>query len=484
MSMTSYQEVASIAPLILDAVQSRRMPPWMPDPAYREFVHQRVMSDADIQTLADWVAAGAPEGNPNLTPALPAFPTGAQLGTGDETLQIPTYTIPGNGGDIYQHFVFPMNYATDKFLRAAEVIPANREAVHHVLLYIDTSGKAVQMDAATPEIGYLGDGAGPGFMPAGQPGMWVPGSDSKFLPDGMAYRLPRNSALVVQIHYGPGTNGLKDSTQVRFHFSPEPSPRIVQTVPVINWFQSLLNGPLRIPANQAKTFHARFNLPFDASLLAIAPHMHYIGKWVKCYALPPGGGDTIPLIDIPNWDFHWQSFYYYPKLQKIPAGSVVEAFVHYDNTANNPNNPSNPPKLVTAGESTTQEMLLIYFTFTPYLAGDENISQDVPLPTDTIPTDTIPQSFHASQHPSGATWRVARNASAAPTLLLTLPQAGQLRMEQWDLQGRLLTNTEAQSLAAGTHRLPLETNIAPGTYLLRLYLDGQPLGSQLILLNW
>ncbi len=48
----------------------------------------------------------------------------------------------------------------------------------------------------------------------------------------------------------------------------------------------------------------------------------------------------------------------------------------YDNTVNNPENPNSPPADVDVGENTTDEMMLFYFSYLPYKAGDENIVVD------------------------------------------------------------------------------------------------------------
>jgi hypothetical protein len=60
----------------------------------------------------------------------------------------------------------------------------------------------------------------------------------------------------------------------------------------------------------------------------------------------------------------------------VAVGSTLVAQTAYDNTTSNLSNPSNPPVLVTQGESTTDEMMLVYFAFTYYLPGDENIVVD------------------------------------------------------------------------------------------------------------
>src|SRR5207247_9882327 len=79
------------------------------------------------------------------------------------------------------------------------------------------------------------------------------------------------------------------------------------------------------------------------SLIIIYPHMHLIGISFEAFAGTPDGR-TIPLVKIPKWDFHWQYFYAFPKLLKIPKGSTIAAIGIYDNTANNPHNPFSPPR--------------------------------------------------------------------------------------------------------------------------------------------
>jgi hypothetical protein len=103
--------------------------------------------------------------------------------------------------------------------------------------------------------------------------------------------------------------------------------------------------------------------------------MHLLGQNIRSYAVTPAG-DTTHYIRINKWDFHWQGIYMFPKIQKISAGSTLYANAFYDNTTNNPENPNNPPQDVYGGENTTDEMMLVYFLYTSYQAGDENIIID------------------------------------------------------------------------------------------------------------
>lgn len=204
-------------------------------------------------------------------------------------------------------------------------------------------------------------------------------------PEGMGEVLPAGADIIVQVHYPGGLSNKVDSTQVRMKLSKGPL-REITFAPILNhlatagFLGGLENGPLTIPANTKKMFTARFDVPNTAnfSLLSIFPHMHLIGREIVCYGVTPAK-DTIPLVRVNDWDFHWQLTYTFKKLIKIPAGTKVYAKAVYDNTVNNPHNPNNPPKTVTGGEATTDEMLLVYFAYMNYLPGDENFSIDSSL---------------------------------------------------------------------------------------------------------
>ncbi len=49
------------------------MPPWHADSHYGHFKNDARLSDADKKTIARWVAAGAPQGNPKDLPEPPQF---------------------------------------------------------------------------------------------------------------------------------------------------------------------------------------------------------------------------------------------------------------------------------------------------------------------------------------------------------------------------------------------------------------------------
>ena len=357
------------------------MPPWPPDPTYSHMAHERVISAADIATIAAWVSGGSPEGNPALAPPTPVYSNSGMIpGTPDLVVRIPTYTSTASTSDVYQCFVVPSGLLADKFITAFEAVPGNAQAVHHVLVYADTTGTCAALQAASTTPPGYPDFGGVGSSSAIMLGGWVPGSSPMSYPNGFGVKIPHGADIVIQIHYPAGTVGMKDSTEIHFFFTPTTAVRNVSIQPL------LYNGiditpALNIPANTTASFTEAISGPDEAAflgdmtLLGIAPHMHLLGQNIKSYGIWPSG-DTDQYIRINKWDFHWQGFYMLPKLKKIPSGTGLYANAYYDNTAANPNNPNSPPRNVSAGEQTTDEMMLVFFVLTPYQAGDENIIVD------------------------------------------------------------------------------------------------------------
>jgi hypothetical protein len=202
----------------------------------------------------------------------------------------------------------------------------------------------------------------------------------------MGVKLSPGADLIVQMHYPKGVTGMSDQTRLNFFFTPDNQGiREVKLAPILNHSPlSLENGPLNIPANEVKTYHAKFTVPGNVSILSVAPHMHLIGRNIVSYGVTLQN-DTIPLIRINDWDFHWQGGYFFQHLQKLPIGTKLHAYATYDNTVDNPNQPSFPPQTVTQGEATTDEMMLIYFAYTTYQPGDENILLDSTLLSSGLP---------------------------------------------------------------------------------------------------
>lgn len=390
MPFTSYNEVAAFGSMINFVVQSGYMPPWMPDPSYRKFVGERMLSSTEKQLIADWVNAGMPEGDPSQAPAFPTFPQGSALGVPDTVIPMAmAFPIAGNNQDLYRVFVLPTGFAADKDIAAIEFRAGNRAIVHHALIVSDVNGYGRSRDNQSAGYGYTSFG---GFgIPAYDQflGGWVPGMAPQFFPDGIGYKVKAGSDLLLQIHYAPTAAPEMDSSYINIFFSKQPVSRYVQT-------SELLDFNLSLPPNQITTRIRQFAIPGAVSLLSITPHSHLIGKSWELFVRTPQQ-DTIPIIHIPNWDFNWQGQYFPEHLLPLPMGSFLHAKAVYDNTTSNPSNPFNPPQMITWGENTTDEMFYMIAQFVPYQQGDDTVAlgilSDAHLPQYSSAVRVFPNPF-------------------------------------------------------------------------------------------
>lgn len=358
-SLLTYEDAAKRATQIADVVKSKLMPPWKAERGFGSFLNERRLSDAEIQTLVEWAEAGAPQGE-GKAPKPPHFTEGWQLGKPDMVLDLPHYTVPAEGADVYRCFVVPLNFE-GQWIEGIEFRPGNRRIVHHALYFLDPSGKARERDNSDPEPGY--GGAGLGFVPFFSLGGWAPGTMAYRMPKGICKPLPGGVDFVVQMHYHPSGKIETDQSRIGVYFAKKPPKRRDIDLILGSLFIDIAPGDKEYRVQDALT------VPVDVEVLGVVPHAHYLAKDVKITARPPRGKD-VPLLWIKDWDFDWQEHYRYDRPVTLKAGTRIDMEFLYDNSEDNPNNPSHPPIRVKFGEETTDEMALLWVNVVPKRAED------------------------------------------------------------------------------------------------------------------
>jgi hypothetical protein len=137
MSLLSYADVRPWAKSIRKKVTSREMPPWGADPHYGKFKDDRSLSDAQIQTIAAWVDAGAPKGRDEDLPPVPAVASGWSHGEPDVVIEMPVdFAIPAEGEVPVIDFFTRAPFSEDVYVKALEVRPGTAGVIHHAGLYV------------------------------------------------------------------------------------------------------------------------------------------------------------------------------------------------------------------------------------------------------------------------------------------------------------------------------------------------------------
>jgi len=380
-SLTNFQQTAKRAKQLARVTKERLMPPWMPSGAHEPFVGERWLTERELSVFQDWVANGAPEGNPADLPPTPRFADGWRLGQPDLVVKMTEpFSVRADGADILQNFVIPIPVTEDKLVAAIEFHPGNAKVVHHAVLFLDDKGAARKLDAATPEPGYENFG-GPGFLPSGALGGWSVGNTARRLPGGMGRFLKKGSDLVVQMHYHPTGRVETDQSEIGIYFVGKPVAESLKEPAKLVGSIWMANYEMDIPAGIADYRRKMtYTLPRDIIMVGVVPHMHLLGKSMTVTATQLDGTRQT-LIEVPQWNYNWQDEYYYDRPFKLPAGTRLEVEACFDNSTNNPSNPSSPPRHVTWGDGTLNEMLYCFF-----LISSEKTE------------DTIYTVFHNLQH--------------------------------------------------------------------------------------
>lgn len=395
-NLLTYEEVKSNAQKIKYTITHHLMPPWPADPSYSHFVGENVLQQEEIDLIVRWIDQGCVRGDSQSIPFVPHFPFGSFLGEPDLRVPVKPVRIEGNYSDRFLLIKVPFELPADTFMRAVEFVPGNTNVVHHV------NGDMVRFEAAKKRdvndgelvanmvldstiaqayqrIGILqDDGSYPTLVKSVV--NYLPGVIAQQYPEGIGgWKLnQKNAFLLADMHYGPSVEESWDSSYINIFFAKSIPKRPLREFQLGTLGVSPIEPALVIAPNTISTYRTHFRVPEDISLLTINPHMHLLGKSFLAYALTPAG-DTIRLIRIPRWDFNWQNFYTFPRMIKIPSGSVIWVEGVFDNTNDNPYNPNHPPKEVrdkNGSMRTTDEMFQFIVTYLPYQEGDENIRLD------------------------------------------------------------------------------------------------------------
>jgi len=163
-SLMTYADAAAHALDIKLMTKTHQMPPWKPVDGCGELLEPRVLTQSEIDLIGKWVENGAPEGNRADLPAPRVFDSNWTLGQPDAVFANPEPFTPAPEGDIYRCFTIPTHLAGDKYVAAVDVHPGDRNTVHHVIAFIDSTGESQKLDDDDPGPGYtcFGDA---GFTP-------------------------------------------------------------------------------------------------------------------------------------------------------------------------------------------------------------------------------------------------------------------------------------------------------------------------------
>ncbi len=340
MPLLTYEQARPWARAIARQVEARAMPPWHASKAQDgHFANERGLTDAEIDTVVQWVKAGAQRGDASDAPLRVEWAdlSGWTIGEPDLVLEMPErYWVADDVEDEYRYFRMQLTkeqLPEDRWIQAFEFRPGS-SAVHHIILN---------------PIGGI-----------------APGTDATVFREGVGQKLRAGAKLSWEVHYHkePGSgSGVWDRSRIALKFYPKG-----KDVPFPLQNAEMGNYGFEIPPGASDhSVSTEFRFKRDSHILAYSPHMHLRGKAARYEAFFPNG-ERRTLLDVPRYDFNWQTTYRYEEPLFVPEGTRLRVTTTWDNSAENPNNPD-PTKAVRYGEPTTDEMSFGYVDYIHAKAG-------------------------------------------------------------------------------------------------------------------
>jgi len=370
------------------------MPPWMPSRQSLPMQHDRRLSDVEIATLVTWADNFAPIGEPEdyVPPSADAYEI-IEI-RADLTLQTDEpYDPDGTAQDDYRCFAFPLDIEATRYVTGYEFIPDVTEMAHHGIVYLvgDSAQNAIERrDFEDGKVGWSCYG-GVGLSTRSEMiGTWAPGTMPTLYPDGTGFRIDPGDYLIIQMHYNLAITRQPDQTQIKLQLaeSDESIDELTiypMTAPVEIPCPTGVEGPQceriaaldRVAELYGEEFHyfpdsllrdcdqtladyadntgehaigyCDYQIPASITIYGVLGHMHELGSSFQL-EVNPDSDSPIMMLDIPNWDFHWQDIYHFVEPLQLERGDVIRMTCHWDNTQ------SDDPRYVVWGEGTQDEM--------------------------------------------------------------------------------------------------------------------------------
>jgi hypothetical protein len=150
-AITGCRDVVTWNEDIERVLTDRTMPPWKPVAGHGDFQSFNAPADDERQMVLDWIAAGMAEGDPADLPQAGTQTGEWELGDPDVVLRMSQVCTPPHVRDQYRCFSIPTDLPDSRFVSAMRIVPGNRRIVHHVLLFVDTSGDSAKLDGQEGE---------------------------------------------------------------------------------------------------------------------------------------------------------------------------------------------------------------------------------------------------------------------------------------------------------------------------------------------
>ena len=346
MSFITYQDTRPWARAIKDKTALREMPPWFVEKniGIQEFKDDISLTNEEIETLAAWADAGAPQGDPaDMPPPLEWADYDVwTIGEPDLIVSSPEMIVDAVGADYHDELgPIPTGLTTDRYIKAVEVkevrlLSADEKqqlrqearsgfgnfTIHHIGVH-SSEVFTEQTDLALEDRSRFRM-------------VYSLGQNATIYPDETGVLLAAGSELRFTVHLYSNGVIVPVRADVGFVFHPEGyQPKYKQS-----GFLAIGNqqDALDIPAGQDDVrFESYYTMPQHGIMTTYEPHMHSSGKRMCIEAIYPD--QRRETLNCSSYNHSWARVYVYQDDHSpiLPKGTVVKVIGWYDNTAKNRN---------------------------------------------------------------------------------------------------------------------------------------------------
>jgi mono/diheme cytochrome c family protein len=384
MSLITFQESRPWAKAIKQRVVSRQMPPWHIDQSVgvQHFKNDMSLTQAQIDTIARWVDAGAPEGDPKDVPTPKPLVTDNQwqgvrdgFGPPDLVVRSSEYTMPARHQDVWYRPTSDLPLTEPRWARMVEIRPTNlqgRRIVHHSIAYLVLNNDPAAVSTGTAN----GFASGADAIPLDdlvnrRPQLmeWAIGKGYDLFREGTGKLLLPGEKISWDQHLHAVGEEITAGSEIGIWLYPkgqEPKKRSY----LIGFTGLRKREFVDIPPNSVAHTEGFTVLKENTLITNFQPHFHLRGKAMQVEAILPNGTNQI-VSYVGKFNFNWMTNYIYDDdaAPVFPKGTIVHVSAWYDNTKANPFNPD-PDQWVGYGDRTVDEMAHAWMNVV-YLTDDE-----------------------------------------------------------------------------------------------------------------
>ena len=395
--------------VIVSAIQSKRMPPWLAEAGHQTYVDDESLPEEILSKFNSWKLNGYAKGEPKQILKNVSYNNLKSQFKSDLAINVlpnKEYLPNQKRKDDYRCFIIEWPENNDVYLTGFKTKPGNLKVAHHLVAF------AIEPEAADI-YKYLDEQEnGPGYQCFGgavpdrldddiqkkkleekYPGgfnkiqrgnfwlaHWAPGMDGYSFPSETGILIRSGSLIVLQMHYYSAfAPGESDSNSiVEFQLANKVSkPAINFPLTSNKWLDAQNNNSMVIKPGENATFETRINFSSIAAktahilrvpkssiksleLHSANIHMHSYGASGMAYLTTSNGVKEI-LLSIPRWDLDWQRDFTFKTPKIINSDHFKKSKLSVECHFANPTN-----KMIYGGYGSDDEMC---FNFS-YIAVD------------------------------------------------------------------------------------------------------------------